>query len=294
MSWIKFEGNPVFGNQELGTCFDVDVHRIGEKFRMYFSWRPRKAIAMVEGTDGIHWGEPRIVLEPRPESGWEDRLNRSCCLWRGGLCHLWYTGQSNGSSRIGHTVSKDGIRFENREPLPVMIPELPWEKESVMNPFVLFNEEREVYQMWYAGGETYEPNAIGYAESSDAVHWRKCPFNPIFVKGDAPCERDRIGACHIERLPDGEFLMYYIGYEDINTARICVAKSPDGITRWRRCPENPIVDIGEPGSWDQYACYKPSVYRDPGSGVRMLWYNGRNGHNEFIGLVRNEAFDTAF
>ena len=175
-----------------------------------------------------------------------------------------------------------------------MIPELPWEKESVMNPFVLFNEEREVYQMWYAGGETYEPNAIGYAESSDAVHWRKCPFNPIFVKGDAPCERDRIGACHIERLPDGEFLMYYIGYEDINTARICVAKSPDGITRWRRCPENPIVDIGEPGSWDQYACYKPSVYRDPGSGVRMLWYNGRNGHNEFIGLVRNEAFDTAF
>ena len=67
------------------------------------------AIAMVEGTDGIHWGEPRIVLEPRPESGWEDRLNRSCCLWRGGLCHLWYTGQSNGSSRIGHAVSKDGI-----------------------------------------------------------------------------------------------------------------------------------------------------------------------------------------
>ncbi len=294
MGWRKFDGNPVFGDRELGTCFDVDVHRAGGGFRMYFSWRPKKSVAVSESADGIRWGAPRIVLAPVPESGWEERINRSCCLWRDGLCHIWYTGQANGMSRIGHAISKDGFHFENREPLPVMIPEFPWEKESVMNPFVLFDEEKELYRMWYAAGETYEPNALGYAESADAVHWSKCPFNPIFVKGEDPWEQNRIGACHVEKLPDGAFLMYYIGYEDIHTARICAALSPDGVTRWRRCPENPIVDIGGPEEWDHAACYKPSVVADPETGSRMLWYNGRRGHDEFIGLVRSESFDTQF
>ena len=41
--WVKYEGNPVLGNAELGTCFDVNV--IGEgsaRYNMYFSWRPKK------------------------------------------------------------------------------------------------------------------------------------------------------------------------------------------------------------------------------------------------------------
>ena len=83
--------------------------------------------------------------------------------------------------------------------------------------------------------------------------------------------------------------MYYIGYEDIHTARICAATSPDGITRWQRWPDNPIVDIGALGEWDHDACYKPSVCIDPATGRRLLWYNGRNGHDEFIGLVREGA-----
>ncbi len=286
MSWIKYEGNPVLGGKELGTCFDIDVHRLDDRFRMYFSWRPKSAIAFCESTDGIHWNAPTIVLSPVPETGWEDNINRSRCLWVNGLCHLWYTGQARGFSRIGHAVSDDGIHFRERTPLPILIPELPWERESVMNPFVLYDSARRVFRMWYAAGETYEPNALGYAESDDGLTWRKSPINPIFVKGKDRCDQQRVGGCHVEQRPDGSFAMYYIGYEDIHTARICAATSPDGITRWQRCPDNPIVDIGAPGEWDHDACYKPSVCLDPATGQRLLWYNGRNGHDEYIGLVR--------
>ena len=289
MKWQKYAGNPVLGSKELGTCFDVDVHTIGNRFRMYFSWRPKASIAFCESDDGIHWNTPTIILSPVMESGWENNINRSRCLWVDGLCHLWYTGQANGFSRIGHAISEDGINFRERTPLPVIIPELPWERESVMNPFVLFDDRRRVFRMWYAAGETYEPNAIGYAESDDGISWRKSPVNPVFVKGRTVCDQQRVGGCHVEQRADGTFEMFYIGYEDIDTARICVAYSPDGITRWVRDPSNPIVDLGASGEWDHEACYKPSVCRHPATGQRMLWYNGRAGHDEFIGLVLEES-----
>ncbi|MBP5545387.1 MAG: hypothetical protein ILM98_15050 [Kiritimatiellae bacterium] len=46
--WTKFEDNPILGGERLGTCFDVNVVRDGPApWTMYFSWRPRKAIALV-------------------------------------------------------------------------------------------------------------------------------------------------------------------------------------------------------------------------------------------------------
>ena len=51
--WRKYEQNPVLGGK-LGTCFDVSVLKEGDKYRMWFSWRPKKSIALVESRDGIH------------------------------------------------------------------------------------------------------------------------------------------------------------------------------------------------------------------------------------------------
>ncbi|MBM4079212.1 MAG: hypothetical protein FJ278_05880, partial [Planctomycetes bacterium] len=68
--WQKYAGNPVLGGN-LGTCFDVAVLKEGDTYRMWFSWRPKRSVALVESQDGIHWGEPVIVLGPRQETGWE-------------------------------------------------------------------------------------------------------------------------------------------------------------------------------------------------------------------------------
>ncbi len=46
--WTKYASNPILGGEQLGTCFDVNVVRDGPApWTMYFSWRPRKAIALV-------------------------------------------------------------------------------------------------------------------------------------------------------------------------------------------------------------------------------------------------------
>ena len=66
--WVKYDKNPVLGGS-LGTCFDVSVLRDNGTYRMWFSWRPKRSIAVVESKDGFTWSEPLIVLGPNKATG---------------------------------------------------------------------------------------------------------------------------------------------------------------------------------------------------------------------------------
>ena len=55
--WAKYPGNPVLGGN-LGTCFDISVLKEEETYRMWFSWRPKKSIALVESKNGTEWSDP--------------------------------------------------------------------------------------------------------------------------------------------------------------------------------------------------------------------------------------------
>ena len=288
-NWKKYNGNPVLGGPELGTCFDVFVLKESDGLKMYFSWRPKKSLAVSLSKDGVTWSDPKIILEPKYETGWEDDLNRNCVVKIGENYHMWYTGQARGHSFIGYAVSGDGYEWKRNGDLPVMVSESYWENRSVMNPHVIWDEDEKIFKMWYSGGETYEPNAIGYATSADGINWTKHKANPIYVctRGNM-YEQDRIGGCQVIK-GKNEYTMFYIGYEDINTARICAAKSPDGITRWERCRHNPIISPTEDG-WDGNACYKPYAFYNESEDKWYLYYNGRNGGTEYIGLATHEGY----
>ena len=74
-------------------------------------------------------------------------------------------------------------------------------------------------------------------------------------------------------------------------AKIGLARSKDGITNWQRHPANPIIRPGI-GKWDRDACYKPFAVFD---GQKwLLWYNGRHGGLEQIGVVLHEGENLGF
>ena len=290
-AWQKFEGNPVLGGQH-GTCFDISVLREAGKYRMWLSWRPKKAVAVVESQDGMHWSEPpQVVLGPRKETGWEDDINRPCVLKRADGYHLWYTGQAKGHSAIGYATSPDGVTWKRLSAKPVLTADLPWEKVAVMCPSVLWDEPAKVFRMWYSGGEQNEPNAIGYATSPDGLVWTKHTDNPVFTPDpQTPWEKHKVTACQVEKVGDW-YVMFYIGFRDEPHAQIGVARSRDGLTHWQRHPGNPIVRPGV-GRWDHDACYKPFAIFD---GTQwLLWYNGRHGHLEQIGVVLHPGKDLGF
>ena len=285
-SFKKYSDGPVFGSIETGTMFDAYVWKQNGRLRMDVSWRPKMALAVTFSDDGIHWEEPIITLECDSSTG-ENNLNRNCVIPdpHGNGYLMWYTSQhwegDHGKSWIGIARSEDGIRFERFYKEPVLVPETDFEKESVMNPFVMY--ENGKFRMWYAAGETYEPNVICYAESDDGIHWEKYAQNPMFrCAPENEYEQNRIGAVQLLKEDNG-YLMFYIGYRDINTACICAARSKDGITGWQRVPENPLV-MPTPGGWDEDSCYKPTVIRDE-DGTYHLWYNGRRESFEYIGYA---------
>jgi len=288
--WKKNEGNPVIGadrpRQGIGTVFDIGVLHDGGKYRMWGSWRSKASVALFESVNGKDWSDPVVVLPPNPASGWEDDINRPTVLKREDRYHMWYTGQANGHSRIGYATSPDGKVWKRMSEKPVLVPELPWEKGALMCPNVLWDESEHLFKMWYSGGEQYEPNAIGYATSPDGLNWTKSRLNPMFNPDPTNVwEQERVAGCQVFRR-DGWYYIFYIGYRDIDHAQIGIARSRDGLTHWERHTENPIVRPGQ-DAFDQDACYKPFALYD--GKQWLLWYNGRHGWLEQIGLVTHEG-----
>ena len=118
-NWRRYKNNPIL-KDDWGETFDVTVIQVGEKLRMYLSWRSTNSIAFVEGVDGVHWSEPVIVLSPDlPQDGKMISTVRS--YWKkDGKYLMWYTGMkflgagermSSGRSCIGYAESDDGIHF---------------------------------------------------------------------------------------------------------------------------------------------------------------------------------------
>ncbi len=290
--WVKHEANPVLGGK-YGVCFDISVLQKEDVYRMYFSWRTKKSVAVTDSRDGLEWSEPQICIEPRESAeGWENDINRPSVVYRDGVYHLWYTGQlllkkNEGVSHIFYARSTDGVHFERRRQ-PVLSAEYSWEKKSVMNPDVMWDETEQIYRMWYSGGEQYEPDAIGYATSRDGIHWDKFDDSPVFRSDpENDWEQQKVAGCHVVKVKD-DYIMFYIGYHNEDYAQIGMAKSPNGYSDWSRYGQNPII-APDPGKWDGDACYKPFVLYD---GEKwMLWYNGRCGHVEEIGVAMHEGFD---
>jgi len=293
--WIKYEGNPVLGGQ-YGTCFDVCVLHEDRKYRMWFSWRPKKSVAITESKDGIHWSPPEIVLPPNPKSGWEDDVNRIIVIHREDGYHMWYTGQvgaatASGKSWIGYAMSADGRNWVRQSLRPVLEPSVPWEGVAVMCPHVMWDNADGIWKMWYSGGQQIEPNSIGYATSKDGLRWDKLSFNPVFrADPDNQWEKERVAGAQVF-IWKGWYYLFYVGYRDIEHAQIGFARSKDGISGWARHVGNPIVRPTQ-GGWDADACYKPFVVHS--GDCWRLWYNGRHDQLEQIGLAIHSGEDLGF
>lgn len=167
----------------------------------------------------------------------------------------------------------------------MLIPEKEYEGQNVMNPYVIYDEEEKIFKMWYASGEYIEPDNICFATSSDGINWVKYSNNPIMKRSleEDAMDNYKIGACEVYKLSTNKYLMFYIGYTDLHTARIFYAISNDGIS-WKRNSKNPII-YPDKYSFAKEATYKPTAIYNKKENKWMLWYNGRNLENEYIGLA---------
>lgn len=281
----KYINNPIIYEESV-DLFDPCIVTIEEGYLMYVSNRQKNCISCYRSTDGKKWEFVCYSLQPMDSNEQQSIVNRCDVIKINGKWIMYYTNmfydeQGRINNNIGLAESDNGLNFVDRG--IVIKPSLESEKESVMNPKVIWNENNKEFLMYYASGDAYEPNELRVAYSNDGYLWSKTENNLVLKKRDDifSFDRNRIGACDVLKYND-KYLMLYIGYSDIHSARICYAISDDGI-KWERCTDNVLVSPWMYG-FDVDSCYKPTAKIDELGNI-CIWYNGRMDNKESIGLA---------
>ncbi len=184
---------------------------------------------------------------------------------------------------VGFAVSNDGIHWEMHSS-PVLSPSPgAWDSFTTDAPEVL--RENGQYKMWYS---SYNGNSLigylGYATSPDGIHWKKYSGNPIFGPGTAAWEAAGPYSCNVVPTRGG-YKMWYDGYNlSITKWKIGYAESPDGITWMRDTVNNPVLDVGSTGQWDDVGAGQPTVIR-LGDSLYMCYVGSHGGNGTRTGLA---------
>ena len=278
--WVKYEHNPVIGDKKSGSLFDPMIVEHNGRLFMFVSNRNKNGIVLYKSPDGILWSNPvDILMSDNPEV----HINRAHVVhtpvnnW-----NIYYTFQRGNHSCIKMISSPDISRYDIRD--SIICIDGSDRKHCVMNPCVMWDIFENNYKMWFSSGDIYEPDVICYAESRDGIKW-DIAQNPVLTKDrNEKYRRFKVGGCHVVRNPKGYYDMYYIGYQSMDISAICHAYSSDGI-KWIQNKGNPIVAASGKG-WDGDSIYKPTFLQR--NEKQYLWYNGRKGKDEYIGLATKE------
>jgi sucrose-6-phosphate hydrolase SacC (GH32 family) len=142
------------------------------------------------------------------------------CMFLGSAC------RSGEKTRSGDNVSvefpKEMVRFVPYAHNPIFsgTDTDTWDRHIRERGYILY--EDSLYKMWYTGyvGGDNDPKSLGYATSTDGIHWTRYPGNPIFT------QRWTEDVYVIKN--EGKYYMYAEGKNDVAHALI----SDDGLV-WK-------------------------------------------------------------
>ena len=172
---------------------------------------------------------------------------------------------------IGTATSKDGLNWE-AHPHPVLThDQVPWGTFGLQTPHVLWDEDEQLFKLWFAGftewiyrkgvGALEYTARLGYATSADGIRWDVYP-EPIFESSRRPCvHKEERGAYRMwmnarpSRKDHWESL-----YQNVYEFR-----SADGI-QWKRSDKAVL----RASTQHRKGCIYPFVCREQGR--YFLWY----------------------
>jgi predicted GH43/DUF377 family glycosyl hydrolase len=220
---------------------------------------------------------PAPVLTRGSPGQWDgvDVLNPSVIRFQGKLWNF-YSGFDGKVWRTGAATSADGVTWTKAASNPVLAPagnsDGDWDVGNIAaNGAAVVVKEQILY--FYQGVDRFGKTHIGLARSKDGVHFTKTA-KPVFVAGAAHgWESDGVADPYVIEKNDILYL-YYLGQDELQTQRLGIARSKDGGATWERFVENPILDVGAYGTFDQNGLGEPSVASVPP--YFFMLYTGRD------------------
>ncbi|MCJ7811747.1 FG-GAP-like repeat-containing protein [bacterium] len=171
------------------------VLKISEnEYRMYYSghcgYGRQMDIGMATSTDGEYWTRyGSTPIFPATTVPGADQLLMGSIVYIDNIFKMWFSGCIiNGSEwQIRLATSSDGINWSDQGVVLEKGEEGEWDTSLSGGPRPFVVIRNGIYEMWYDGTNSY-PNgdySIGYAISSDGIHWIKHTSNPRITAGSA-------------------------------------------------------------------------------------------------------------
>ncbi len=132
---------------------------------------------------------------------------------------MYYDGTTGGVESIGLGYSSDGVVWNgydgdgdgNADPvLSGTYDPGDWEYDFVSRATIIRNADND-FEMWYSGGVGAMNNGIGYATSSDGIHWTRDDENPLLHKDDGVSWRHTRTYCPMVISEENSYKMWFAG-----------------------------------------------------------------------------------
>jgi predicted GH43/DUF377 family glycosyl hydrolase len=228
--------------------------------------------------DGIAWDKDTLnpVLTGGGAGSWDqENVYVPNVLYLDTVYYMWYNGNDGGGERVCLATSPDGRNWTKHPNNPVLDAgeSADWDAKHVGPGSVYYDT---AFHIWYNGskGDFFRS---GYATSQDGIQWTKHPNNPVLESLSAEnwdYPRTQLNTILYENsmfhgwYSGGEFSKWDIGY----------VSSSDGIN-WTKHENNPILEKGASGNWDDGLVAFPSVIYNEATSVFRMWYSGGNDNH---------------
>jgi predicted GH43/DUF377 family glycosyl hydrolase len=289
-SWVKYPTNQpvIVGDNDSWAAYLSCPTVIFDDgiFKMWFRGidyeNTTQQIGYAWSYDGINWEVKEVPVIPAITVVNECIIKGTGTVLRiNDTLRMWYWGvHTNNTADISYAWSVDDTTWHER-PESVLEAGEPgtWDENDPWMSHIFY--DTTMYHMYYITSEQvghYEE--IGHATSEDGINWERDTANPVLNLGPD-------GSFYDYRMFAGPLIfrndtlhMFFSGYDIHDGTQhpmIGYAYSTDS-PNWSVWTVGnnhmPVLEVGEPGSWDQKYADLPGVLYH--NGIFHMWYDGRS------------------
>ena len=178
------------------------------------------SIGLAESSNGIDWTKRSSPILTGVLS-WDMKIGASDIEKINDTYYLYYHGKTESNDyKIGVAISEDGYNFLRYDDDPILVATQLWESTGIYYASIL--KEGDLFMMVYVNGGT-DPNAFGFAYSSDGLNWTKDENNPFFTVADMSTNGYRLSYPNLVKT-NSEYRIYYTGWNESGDRTICLAR----------------------------------------------------------------------
>jgi predicted GH43/DUF377 family glycosyl hydrolase len=195
------------------------------------------------------------------------------------MYYMWYN-MSTSQGGVGFATSFDGKKWEHQSKQSIIAvgESGSWDGTAVGIGAIIY--ENGLFKMFFNAYDQTKKFRIGYAFSSDGLHWQK-HSSPVF-EGASIWNFSTVSSAIIKN-DSGYFLYYSARPISSNDYVIGMAFSKDGM-KFQDTYNKPVMYPTQ--TWEAKSIYWPSIIKDKDQYI-MIYMNGSGGTKSAFGIAKS-------